>query len=115
MSMSLGSMTLDPKSLAFSSAVVAWSTGAAAQSPALVALAQEKAPKGREATALALPKAFGDGTYIVVPFLLGLVTDTFTDRPGIECAVAGAATLLGVVALGFLGTDTSSDKDMEGV
>lgn len=102
LSINVGSVVLGGNALAFSAAVVAWSTGAAAQAPALVALAQEKAPKGGEATAMALPKAFGDGTYIIVPFVLGLVTDACVDIPGIECACAGAATLLGVLALGIL-------------
>jgi MFS family permease len=105
LSLNIRNVVLDGNGLAFCAAVVAWSTGAAAQSPALVALAQENAPKGGEATAMALPKAFGDGTYIIVPFVLGLVTDAFVDIPGIECAVAGTATLLGVVGLGLLGDE----------
>ena len=99
-SVNIGNVALDASALAFSGSVIAWGIGAAAQAPALVALAQQNSPKGSEATALALPKAVGDGTYIIVPFILGLVTDAFPDIPGIECAVAGAASLLGVVALG---------------
>ena len=100
-SIKIGNIVVDATAQAFSGSVIAWGIGAAAQAPALVALAQQNAPKGSEATALALPKAFGDGTYIIVPFILGLVTDAFPDMPGIECAVAGAASLLGVMALGF--------------
>lgn len=59
---------------------------------------------------MALPKAFGDGTYIVVPFLLGIVTDAFAEIPGVECAVAGAATLTGVAALGILSNEQQIDK-----
>ncbi len=102
LAITVGAITLDANNIAFCSAVVAWSMGAAAQSPALVALAQEKAPRGREASALAMPKAFGDGTYIVVPFILGLVSDAFAGISGIECAVAGTATLFGAMALGLL-------------
>jgi len=92
-------LSLDPTAQAFSWSVLAWGVGAAAQVPAIIALAQQMSPKGSEATALALPKAFGDGTYIIVPFLLGLITDTFPDYMGIECAFAGAGGLLGVLFL----------------
>ena len=94
--------------LAFSLVVILWSLGASAQGPALAALAQQLAPAGAEATAMALPRAFGDGTYIVAPFLLGLVADaTF---PGTECAAAGVAILLGVAALALLGTDENERR-----
>lgn len=108
LSVTIGEVKLDANALAFCSAVVAWSIGAAAQSPALVAMAQEKAPRGREATAMALPKAFGDGTYIVVPFILGLVTDAVPSIRGVECAVAGTATLFGAIVLGLLTDDDSA-------
>eukprot|EP00565_Helicotheca_tamesis_P004824 CAMPEP_0185738030 /NCGR_PEP_ID=MMETSP1171-20130828/31861_1 /TAXON_ID=374046 /ORGANISM="Helicotheca tamensis, Strain CCMP826" /LENGTH=456 /DNA_ID=CAMNT_0028409119 /DNA_START=247 /DNA_END=1617 /DNA_ORIENTATION=+ len=88
---------------AFTALIILWSIGAAAQGPALTALAQELAPTGAEATAMALPRATGDGTYIVAPFVLGLVADATTGVvPGAECAVAGAATLVGVVGLVLL-------------
>ena len=86
---------------AFSALVILWSLGAAAQGPALTALAQELSPPGKEATALALPRASGDGVYIIAPFLLGLIADVCP--PGFECAVAGTATAMGVLALGLLG------------
>ena len=92
---------------AFTIVVLGWSIGAAAQAPALAALAQELAPLGGEATAMALPRAAGDGTYIIAPYILGLVTDSFLDMQGIECAVAGLATIFGVLALGFLGNEVS--------
>lgn len=90
---------------AFVGLVIVWSLGASAQGPALTALAQELAPAGAEATAMALPRAAGDGTYIVAPFLLGLVADYSirASLPGVECTVAGVATLLGVLALALLG------------
>ena len=97
-------VVLEGSALAFSLLVIGWAMGAAAQGPALTALAQEQAPKGAEATAMALPRAAGDGTYIVVPFLLGLATDSFA--PGVECAIAGSAILLGVTALAILGEDS---------
>lgn len=90
------------RDISFFAAVIIWSLGATAQGPALTALAQQLAPMGREATALALPKASGDGTYIIAPFLLGLVTDSVSSIPGAECAVAGTAMLLGVIALFLL-------------
>ena len=105
----LGDLLLGTKALAFSLVVIGWSIGATAQGPALQAFAQEMAPVGAEATAMALPRAAGDGTYIVTPFLLGLVTDSFSSIPGIECAVAGAATLIGVLALSVM-SDTGDDE-----
>ena len=100
-----GGMELTGKSLAFSLTVLSWSIGAAAQGPALTALAQQQAPKGAEATAMALPRAAGDGTYIVAPFILGLVTDAAINAPGAECAVAGFAGVLGVLSLAILGNE----------
>jgi hypothetical protein len=38
-------------------------------------------------------------SYIFAPFLLGLVTDFAVDTPGIECAAAGIATFLGLLAI----------------
>ena len=96
---------------AFSALVILWSLGAAAQGPALTALAQELSPPGKEATALALPRASGDGVYIVAPFLLGLIADVCP--PGFECAVAGAATAMGVLALGLLGTGPAAAGEEE--
>ena len=93
-------LVLEGPALAFSLLVIGWSVGVAAQGPGLTAMAQEQAPSGSEATAMALPRAVGDGTYIVAPFLLGLATDNLS--PGSECAVAGSAILLGVFALSVL-------------
>lgn len=94
---------LDSQAAAFVAVVILWSLGATAQGPALTALAQEIAPLGAEATALALPRAAGDGTYIVAPFLLGAIADASTAGPGWECAVAGTAGLLGATALALTG------------
>jgi len=96
-------LVLEGSALAFSLVVIGWSIGAAAQGPALTALAQAQAPKGAEATAMALPRAAGDATYIVVPFLLGLATDSLA--PGMECAIAGSAILFGAIALCFFDED----------
>ncbi|CAM9344842.1 unnamed protein product, partial [Heterosigma akashiwo] len=92
---------LSPVAAGFSASVLAWSLGAAAQGPALTAAAQAAAPPGKEATALALPRAAWDGTYIVAPFLLGLVARRGA-AAGLECAAAGVATALGAIALGRL-------------
>ena len=59
-------------------------------SPGAQALAQRLAPPGGEAEALALPRAAGDGVYIVVPYLLGLVVDAGAPR-GADIALAGVA------------------------
>jgi hypothetical protein len=61
-SISIGDTSLSGNALAFVVFVLGWSTAAAAQGPALIALAQELAPAGRESTALALPRAAGDAT-----------------------------------------------------
>ena len=108
--LSLGEM--GGTAIAFSSLVLMWSTAVAAQGPAMTAFAQELAPLGSEATSLALPRAAGDGTYIVAPFMLGLAADAFVGTPGVECAVAGSASLFGALALALFGkvTQTSSKK-----
>ena len=82
----------------FCGLVIVWGTAVAAQGPAMTALAQEWAPVGSEATSLALPKAAADGTYIVAPFLLGLLADKFA-TPGIECSLAGVAAFSGALVL----------------
>lgn len=95
-------LSMNEQAAAFSLVVLAWSIGAAAQSPALTALAQEIAPAGAEATAMALPRAAGDGTYIVAPFFLGIVSDMVPTLPGVDCAVAGIVGFIGVLALAIL-------------
>lgn len=89
-----------PEAAAFSALIVLWSIGASAQGPSLTALAQEMAPVGAEATALGLPRAAGDGTYIIAPLILGYVSDSMGGTiPGIACTVAGGALCLGSLAL----------------
>lgn len=105
---SIGDVVLETKALCFALAVLVWSVGVSAQGPALTALAQEKSLPGIEATSLSLMKAAGDGTYIVAPFLLGLVADALVDYPGIECALAGSTTLLGTAALALLVNNSNS-------
>ncbi len=83
---------------AFTAAVLLWSTSAAAMTPASTAYAQEISPRGSTATAMALPRAAGDATFLVAPFLLGLVSDANVPI-GTECAFAGLCGLMGVVAL----------------
>ena len=84
----------------FVCAVLLWSLGAASQGPALTALAQELAPNGKEATTLAFPRAAGDSTYIVAPFILGTIADktSIATGLGLECAFAGFVGLLGTLA-----------------
>lgn len=80
--------------------VILWSIGASAQAPALAAFAQQQAPVGREATALGLPRAFGDGAYILAPLILGHVSDAVGEIiPGAACAVAGLVICIGSVVL----------------
>ena len=98
--------------LAFGGLILLWSLGVAAQGPALTAVAQELAPAGAEATALALPKASGDAVFIVAPSLLGLITDNEAFM-GTECAVAGAFSLLGAVALLLLGGEEPATEGAE--
>ena len=87
----------------FAGLVLLWGLGASAQGPAMTALAQQLAPQGAVAEALALPRAAGDAVYIFAPFLLGTVADAAGATPGIECAVAGGATVLGATGLALLG------------
>lgn len=83
--------------------VLLWSIGASAQGPALIALAQQQAPVGREATALGLPRAAGDATYIIAPLILGYASDVAgSSIPGVACAIAGAAICAGSLVLVFL-------------
>jgi len=96
--LAIGDQTLTGTALAFAVSVVLWSMAAAAQGPALIAVAQELAPTEAKATAMALPRAAGDATYIVAPFLLGLTADSFP-VVGVECGLAALATGAGVLAL----------------
>ena len=96
--------------LAFGGLILLWSLGVAAQGPALTAVAQELAPAGAEATVLALPKASGDAVFIVLPTLLGVVTDNEAVL-GTECAVAGALSMLGVVSLQLLGGEPEVEAE----
>ena len=103
---------LGAQAAAFSALVILWSIGAAAQGPALTAVAQELAPAGAEAKSLALPRAAGDGTYIFAPFCLGLVADKFGEvTSGIECAAAGSMMVLGALSLAILGGAPRNDDD----
>ena len=90
------------RATAFTASVLMWSSAAAAQNPACTALAQELAPEGSEATAMALPRASGDAVYLVAPFGLGLVADLAGVPLGAECAFAGLFGLMGVIALAIL-------------
>ena len=105
----MGGVLLQSKALFFSLAVLLWSMGVSAQGPALTALAQENCRPGVEATSLSLAKASIDGTYIVAPFILGLVTDAL-EVPGIECAFAGSLVFVGTLALTILVQNT---EDLE--
>ena len=109
-SVAIGNIALESNAFFFSLAVMGWSFGATAQSPALTSLAQQYSPPGIEATALSLVKAAGDGTYIIVPFLLGLLADRFTNIQGVECALAGSAICLGTLALAVLVDDPGNNK-----
>jgi MFS family permease len=88
---------LFPTWLAFSICVLIWSTSVAAQNPSIAAFAQELAPKGNEATAMALPRACGDAVYLIAPFSLGYISDLANIPVGFECFVAGFFSLLGVI------------------
>lgn len=89
-----------PDAVVFAVLVLLWSMGASAQGPALTALAQENAPTGCEATALGMPRAVGDGTYILAPLIMGYVSDTLgATIPGVSCTLAGTAIIAGSMAL----------------
>jgi len=91
-----------PAWAAFCTSVLTWSIAVAAQNPSIAALAQEIAPEGSEATAMALPRASGDAMYLFAPFLLGTVADISELPLGSECFVAGFCGLLGIGALVLL-------------
>ena len=82
--------------------VLIWSLSVAALSPSLIAMGQQIAPLGEEATAMSLPRASGDAVYLVAPFLLGLLADNPSLPMATECAMAGICTLLGIGALFLL-------------
>jgi predicted MFS family arabinose efflux permease len=109
-SIAIGNVPLESNAFFFSLAVMGWSFGATAQAPALTSIAQQYSPPGIEATSLSLVKAAGDGTYIIVPFLLGLLADRFTNIQGVECALAGSAICLGTLALAVLVDDPGNNK-----
>ncbi len=80
--------------------VIVWAIGVAGQGPALTSLSQQNAPVGAEATALGLPRAFGDATYIAAPLILGAVSDSIDETiPGVSCALAGLCIMIGSSAL----------------
>ena len=108
-------LSTDPSGASFAAVVLLWGLGAAAQGPSLTALAQQIAPKGSEAEALALPRAAGDAVYVVAPFLLGSVADSAVgaSMPGADCAVAGGATLLGALALASCARFVEAEHERE--
>lgn len=91
-----------PAWLLFSFCVITWSISVAAQNPSTMALAQELAPEGSEATAIALPRAAGDSVYLFAPFLLGAISDMASLPNGSECMFAGTCAILGTAALAIL-------------
>ena len=91
-----------PAWLLFSFCVITWSISVAAQNPSTMALAQELAPEGSEATAIALPRAAGDSVYLFAPFLLGAISDMASLPNGSECMFAGICAILGTAALAIL-------------
>ena len=105
-------LSMEDPAVPFSALIILWSTAVAAQAPALQALAQRLAPPGGEAEALALPRAAGDGVYIVVPYLLGLVVDAGAPQ-GADIALAGVAGVLGAVAV-FVALPSSRDEEKIG-
>ena len=90
-----------PTSAAFTASVLIWSMSAAAMTPASTAYAQELAPKGSTATAMALPRAAGDTVYLFAPFFLGIISDANV-LDGTDCAIAGFFGIIGTVALNRL-------------
>ena len=59
-----------------------------------------------------MPRAAGDGVYIVVPYLLGLVVDAGAPQ-GADIALAGVAGVLGLVAV-FVALPSSRDEEKIG-
>ena len=111
----LGDAGMSTAGAGFAALILMWSVGVAAQGPALVAIGQQLAPRGAQATALALPRAAGDGAYIFAPILLGLVADSALGKatPGLECAAAGALGAVGVLSLALLTRDDGGGSSRE--
>ena len=105
---SVNNHAVSNEAVAFSLVVLLWSFGSTAQGPALTAYAQELAPANAKATAMALPRASGDGTYIVAPFVLGLFADNLGIR-GADCALAGSLAMIGALAVLFLREQESDE------
>jgi predicted MFS family arabinose efflux permease len=93
---------LFPTWMTFSICVLIWSTSVAAQNPSITAFAQELAPSGYEATALALPRACGDAVYLIAPFSLGFISDLTYTPVGFECFFSGICSLVGVIVFFIL-------------
>jgi MFS family permease len=72
----------------FFACLAVWSLAASVKSPALQAFAIAAAPEDRRGTALSVPKTVGDMSYLLAPFVLGVVDDVLGPAAALACCAA---------------------------
>lgn len=72
----------------FFACLALWSLAASVKSPALQAFAIAAAPEDRRGAALSVPKTVGDVSYLLAPFVLGVVDDVVGPAAGLACCAA---------------------------
>ncbi|CAK9029807.1 Quinolone resistance protein NorA, partial [Durusdinium trenchii] len=85
---------------AFVGCLALWALAAAIKSPALQAFAIAAAPENQRGAALSVPKTVGDLSYLIAPFLLGTLDDTFGPEAALTCCAT--TFLLGTLAFAVL-------------
>lgn len=73
---------------AFLGFLALWAVAAAVKSPALQAYAIATSPEDQRGAALSVPKTVGDLSYLIAPFLLGTLDDSFGPEAALLCCVA---------------------------
>ncbi|CAE6936905.1 RE1 [Symbiodinium sp. CCMP2592] len=70
---------------AFLGFLALWAVAAAVKSPALQAYAIATSPEDQRGAALSVPKTVGDLSYLIAPFLLGTLDDSFGPEAALLC------------------------------
>lgn len=76
----------------FLACLAVWALAAAVKSPALQAFAIASAPADKRGAALSVPKTVGDLSYLVAPFLLGVLDDRLGPEAALACCAVVFAT-----------------------
>ncbi|CAJ1389081.1 unnamed protein product [Effrenium voratum] len=92
----------------FVACLALWALAAAVKSPALQAFAISAAPEDQRGAALSVPKTVGDLSYLLAPFLLGVLDDNLGPEAALTCCAT--TFLLGTVLFAI----RSSDSDRGG-